>query len=278
MVGSEQSSLALPQLVRVKTRAWPDKKFVLATESMSDTIHPNHCYQQRVRTIALTGRLDDAYENDVVTCSSSGEKQNPFTFYNHDGSHAETRLCESLALKLKESVNNALTLPEQSFKSLHNPATIVELCVDLLQYKDNGQRLMRELWKLLLQVKCSTSSLLPSVGLWNSTTPWNVLLEHFKPCNISQLKSTLESPFFSLNHLITAFAVLVKHVQRARRCVSLLRKGRSAYPTLSHDLASQGFLGWNPKEHPGKDQLTSSHATTMPLPFVVLLRIRVSCI
>jgi hypothetical protein len=167
-----------------------------------------------------------------------------------------TVLYERLVKEWQESVDLALASEEKGLSFLQDTMELAEIQTCLANYFERTQRLKREAWEMIKGTPQISSSHLSLVGLLDATTPWTILSEHFSPKNLDRLKRGLyllegSGPLaIYREELVNVFAVYMKHVQRARRCLHLLRLGNAGYPRLSSELVNPGCDGWTPIEDP----------------------------
>mgnify|MGYP000039711776 CR=1 FL=1 len=162
------------------------------------------------------------------------------------------KILAELDISLEQS-NNFVSISLDEFT---NPAKIGEIKKNLQLYREKAATMMAKSWKLIeyelsdLSLKKSLKkSLKESVGLWDAVTPLTVLKTFFHPSHDVQ-NGNCKNDAITFSDLCLAFAVCVKHAQRARRCLRLLQHGSAKFPRLARDLESPGCDGWTPKDYP----------------------------
>ena len=89
------------------------------------------------------------------------------------------------------------------------------------------------------------------VGLWNSITPYSILLQYFK-IRFGKLRSD-DNSMSDVDILLSALAVAISHCQRSRRCLRMLDKAKqdkALFSSLQMELENDGCNEWNPEHYP----------------------------
>jgi len=180
-----------------------------------------------------------------------GKTRNKLELDNRGSEYEE--MWNSLKMKLKQSWKLAQENKGCEFDAARlykSKSLLKEMKADLDSYLSTSNAEMNRLWSAIECKLKEDDDLEPqtSVGLWNEISPRTVLQNHllYQPSeNLDRHRDSVQ-----FHDLVLAFGVMIRHVQRARRCLRLLKKGSSSSIHLFNDLRNPGCGGWKPKEYP----------------------------
>ena len=202
--------------------------------------------------VAQTGNVEDAFKLDFPRKEQKQELSPlDLDLSNFIREHPEYKeLIDVFVSELQESWKLAGVddSNDANYFSLFRDASKEELTSQLELYYQRSDSLMSNAWSLIDQELADLSTLKSLVGIWNATTPSSVLQSLFKKTTFPPINVSKQC--ISFQHLCLAFAVGMKHVQRASRCLRLLEGGSAKYPHLVRDLETTGCEGWTPIEYP----------------------------
>jgi len=159
--------------------------------------------------------------------------------------------------RLTEELQKSWTLAQDETdvdpSVLESPSVKRDIKSRLQGHAEEAQKELMEQWKIVENALSPTFSgdivygpvLQLSCGLWNAITPYCVLKTHFHSGGNAKGTKAI-----AVSKLLTNFALSIRSVQRARRCLRRLAAGPTAAVHLLHDLKETGCEGWSPQEYP----------------------------
>ena len=163
---------------------------------------------------------------------------------------------ERLTKELQKSWTLALHETDVDPAVLESPIAKRHIESGLQAYAKEAKKELQHRWKAVTVALSPTTAcsgvatgieygpaLQPSCGLWNAVTPFCALKTHFGG-DAGGIKGS------AVSILLTNFALSIRDVQRARRCLRHLAAGPTVAVHLLHDLKETGCKGWSPQEYP----------------------------
>ncbi|CAD7943080.1 unnamed protein product, partial [Amoebophrya sp. A25] len=147
----------------------------------------------------------------------------------------------------------------------------------LLVYQFTAERFVKALWKIVVEISSASSSsattptstsssLEHAARIGKDSTPYQALKRFFqersmrpnqthdtkrKPTSTSTSTSTRTPSFDYQTHVVGSYAIALRHLQRARRCLEFLFQGEKCELLLRAELEGPpNFAGWSVWEWP----------------------------